>query len=282
VSPTPIRRPVGRPRRRLPALAVLAASPLLLSACASEELPNLAFPEPATEEGASILFLWESFWVTAFIVGGLTLFLILFAALFYRRRAGREPQQTKYNVPIEVLYTIVPLIIVAVLTIFTWRDEAELTALSGEEDHTVNVVGFRWNWAFNYIDEDAYDIGAPTEFPTLYLPVDEKVRFVLTSPDVIHSFWVPDFLFKMDVIPGRVNEFEVTPNKVGTFSGKCAELCGVDHSRMLFTVKVVSRDEFDRHIAELKAKGQDGLLDTGRPSDEADSGQGRTTIGGDA
>jgi cytochrome c oxidase subunit 2 len=282
VSPTPIRRHDGRGRRRLIPIAALASMPLLLSACASEELPNLAFPEPATKEGVSTLFLWESFWVLAFVVGGLTLFLILFAALYYRRRPDRAPAQTRYNIPIEVLYTIVPLIIVLVLTIFTWRDEATLTALSDDEDLSVNVVGFRWSWGFNYLDEQAYDIGTPEQLPTLYLPVDEKVRFVLTSPDVIHSFWVPDFLFKMDVIPGRVNEFEVTPNKEGTFAGKCAELCGVDHSRMLFNVKVVSRAEFDRHIADLKERGQDGLLDTGRPSDEADSGQGATTIGGPA
>ena len=88
------------------------------------------------------------------------------------------------------------------------------------------------------------------------------MRFELTSPDVIHSFWVPAFLFKMDVIPGKTNAFELTPDKVGTYAGKCAELCGVDHSRMLFNVKVVERAEFDQYIADLKARGQSGLLDT--------------------
>ena len=86
---------------------------------------------------------------------------------------------------------------------------------------------------------------------------------------MIHSFWVPAFLFKMDVIPGRTNQFEVTPNKEGTFIGKCAELCGVDHSRMLFTVKVVSQAEFDAHMQELRAKGQIGQLTSGRTTDAA-------------
>ena len=90
-----------------------------------------------------------------------------------------------------------------------------LTQLSDDPDHTVNVVGFRWSWAFNYVDEDVYDVGTPDEFPTLYLPVNETIRFQLTSPDVIHSFWVPAFLFKMDVIPGRLNEFEMTPEQGG-------------------------------------------------------------------
>jgi cytochrome c oxidase subunit 2 len=157
-----------------------------------------------------------------------------------------------------------------------------LTALSDDPDRTINVVGFRWNWTFNYVDDDVYDTGSPNEFPTLYLPEGETVRFVLTSPDVLHSFWVPAFLFKRDVIPGRSNEFDLTPNKVGTYAGKCAELCGVDHSRMLFNVKVVPLDEYERHIADLEAAGQTGLLETGRVTTDADSGQGRTVLGGDS
>jgi cytochrome c oxidase subunit 2 len=96
------------------------------------------------------------------------------------------------------------------------------------------------------------------------VPVDEKIKFELTSPDVIHSFWVIDWLFKMDVIPGKVNSFEITPNKEGTFIGRCAELCGTDHARMLFNVNVVSRAEFDQHMEELRIKGQTGKLESER------------------
>jgi cytochrome c oxidase subunit 2 len=91
----------------------------------------------------------------------------------------------------------------------------------------------------------------------------------LTSPDVIHSFWVPNFLFKLDVVPGRTNVFEATPNRIGTYAGKCAELCGVDHSRMLFQVKVVSQEDFDAHIEDLRKKGLTGQLLTGRTTDQA-------------
>jgi cytochrome c oxidase subunit 2 len=109
-----------------------------------------------------------------------------------------------------------------------------------------------------------YDVGTPGIPPTLWVPVDEKIKFELTSPDVIHSFWVIDWLFKMDVIPGKVNSFEITPNKEGTFIGRCAELCGTDHARMLFNVNVVSRAEFDQHMEELRIKGQTGKLESER------------------
>ena len=104
----------------------------------------------------------------------------------------------------------------------------------------MQVVGFQWNWVFNYIDDDVHEVGSPTQLPTLYLVQGETVRFKLKLPDVIHSFWVPSFWYKKDVIPGRTNEFEIDPTKLGTFAGRCAELCGLNHSGMLFWVKVVT------------------------------------------
>ena len=160
---------------------------------------------------------------------------------------------------------------------FTARDQSEILALKNDQDQTVNVVGYRWNWGFNYIDAGAYAVGTPNLPAELVLPVNEKIRFELTSPDVIHSFWVPAFLFKMDVIPGKTNAFELTPDKIGTYAGKCAELCGVDHSRMIFTVRVVERAEFDKYIADLKARGQGGLLDTGMSTDAGQMPGERTT-----
>jgi cytochrome c oxidase subunit 2 len=222
-------------------------------------------PEPATEEAPLILQLWQGSWIVAGFVTLLVYGLIALAIILYRRRRGDEiPPQTRYNIPIEVLYTVVPLIIVFGLFYFTARDQTEIMELTDDFDHSVNVVAYRWSWGFNYMEEDTYDVGTPAVAPVLYLPVNEKVRFELTSPDVIHSFWVPDFLFKMDVVPGRINKFELTPNKLGEFPGRCAELCGVDHSRMLFSVKVVSRPEFDQHMQNLRDRGYSGLLDTGR------------------
>ena len=245
------------------ALAVV----LLASGCSAQEALSLNAPEGATEQAPTIESLWFGAWVAVAVVGLITGGLILFAAVRFRRKEGDPaPKQMRYNVPLEVMYTVVPLVMILGMFFFTARDQIELTKVSDNPDNTVGVVGFRWSWAFNYVEDDVYDVGTAevTDNPTLYLPVDESVVFELQSPDVIHSFWIPAFLMKMDVFPDRLNKFEVTPNKVGTFAGRCAELCGVDHARMLFTVKVVERPEYDRHIAELRAKGQVGSIETDR------------------
>ena len=275
------RKQQGRARGRVrTAAATVGALAVVLTAsgCTANEAFFLDLPEPATEEGAIVQNLWQGSWIAAWLVGLFTWALMLWAAVAYRRRHKDEiPEQTKYNIPIEILYTVVPLIMILGLFWFTARDQSEILAVSNDQDQTVNVVGYRWNWGFNYLDEGAYAVGTPNEPALLVLPVDEKIRFELTSPDVIHSFWVPAFLFKMDVIPGKTNVFELTPDKVGTYAGKCAELCGVEHARMLFNVKVVDRAEFDQYIADLKAKGQSGLLDTGRTNDDGQMPDERTT-----
>nr|MDT0666417.1 cytochrome c oxidase subunit II [Micromonospora sp. DSM 115978] len=155
-------------------------------------------------------------------------------------------------------YTLVPVVIIAGLFYYTARDEIEINKLSDDPDVTVNVVGFRWNWQFRYVDtgvaggnEVPIEVTGKTgEPPVLVLPVDRSIRFVETSPDVIHSFWVPDFLFKRDVVPGRVNQFELTVTETGTFIGRCAELCGTDHDRMTFYVQVLPQDEYDQFILD--------------------------------
>ena len=255
---------------------------LLLTGCSPADIPNmLNIPNPTTEQGKIIFDLWQGSWVAAWAVGAVVWGLILWAAIAYRRRSDTAPPQTRYNLPIEALYTVAPLIVIAVLFAFTARDQNEILKVTNDQKERINVVGFRWNWTFNYLDENVYDTDSPVQLPTLYLPVDQKVKFTLTSPDVIHSFWVPDFLFKMDVIPGKANQFELTPTKLGTYAGRCAELCGVGHSRMLFQVKVVSEADFQAHIANLSSIGQVGLLETGRVLDAVKGDtQGRTTIGG--
>lgn len=270
-------KPRGRVRAAVITVGALAVT-LTASGCTANEAFFMDLPEPATKEGAITQSLWQGAWIAAWSVGIVTWGLMLWAAFAYRRRHKNDaPEQTKYNIPIEILYTLVPLIMIIGLFWFTAKDQSEILTVSNDQQHSVNVVAYRWNWGFNYLDEDAYTVGTPNLPATLVLPVDEKVRFELTSPDVIHSFWVPSFLFKMDVIPGKTNVFELTPNKIGTFAGKCAELCGVDHSRMIFNVKVVSRADYDAYIADLKAHGQSGLLDTGRSNDHGQMPGEKTT-----
>ncbi|MFF8843746.1 cytochrome c oxidase subunit II [Streptomyces sp. NPDC015127] len=297
------RRPM---RRKLP--QVLTAGLILATASGCsynwEDFPRLGMPTPVTEEAPRILSLWQGSWAAALATGVLVWGLILWSIFFHRRSRTKVevPPQTRYNMPIEALYTVVPIIIVSVLFYFTARDESKLLALSDKPAHTINVVGYQWSWGFNYVEnvdgdaktgvevpkeldavpdkyqenfpegaEGVYDAGIPgtrnpqtgNPGPTLWLPEGEKVRFILTSRDVIHSFWVVPFLFKQDVIPGHTNVFEVTPNREGTFLGKCAELCGVDHSRMLFNVKVVSPERYQQHLKELAEKGQTGFIPSG-------------------
>jgi cytochrome c oxidase subunit 2 len=276
----------ARPSRtRLVSLTVGAALVLAGTAgCSADtQAGRLGYPEPVTAQGPILLSFWQDSWIAAFSVGVLTWGLIFWAIIAYRRRTGEgAPVQTRYNMPLEILYTVAPAIMIAALFAVTARDQAEITAYNPSNPHAVGVVGFKWNWGFNYLDGGAYETGTPAKPAELWLPVNEKVLFKLTSPDVIHSFWVPQFLFKMDVVPGRENLFELTPNKVGVFAGKCAELCGTYHSEMLFSVHVVTRAEYDAHIAALKAAGQSGTLQTGRIITSGDAGgnTGRTITGG--
>jgi cytochrome c oxidase subunit II len=266
-----------RPRRRLGAGAVIGVlSVAALSGCASDELRGSAstgwLPPAVTEGGDRVTSLWIGAWIAALAVGALVWGLTAWCVVAYRRRKDDNelPVQLRYNIPIEILYTVVPIFMVIVLFYYTSRDESALVNTEADPDVTINVIGKQWSWDFNYVEDDAHEVGtqailtgepgAPATVPTMYLPVNERIEFVLTARDVIHSFWVPAFLQKLDMIPGRVNRFQVVPTQEGTFRGKCAELCGAYHSHMLFNVKVVPRAEYESHLGELRAKGQSGLL----------------------
>ena len=227
--------------------------------CASQDLPSFGMPaRDVTDRAPTILSLWQGSWIAALTVGAVVWGLILWPVIFHRRRRGDTglPPQTRYNIPIEVLYTVVPLIAIAVFFFFTVRDQNDILKVSSSSEHQITVTGVRWSWQFNYTSDggkDATVTGTPGKPPTLVLPQGESVRFTLLSNDVIHSFWVPAFLFKLDVIPGNRNSFEITPKKIGSYAGKCAELCGQDHSRMLFNVEVVAPEKYDSYVADLKA-----------------------------
>ncbi|MFC7330387.1 cytochrome c oxidase subunit II [Marinactinospora rubrisoli] len=217
-------------------------------------------PEPITEQAERVLALWQGSWVAAFAVGILVWGLIIWSVIFHRKRSEQLPPQVRYNLPIEALYTVLPIVVIAVLFYFTARDQTYLLETDEPADVNIHVNAFQWSWQFVYEGEEdinGHDVsvaGVPGDDPELVIPNDSVVHFDLESPDVIHSFWIPAFLFKMDVIPGHPNEFQVrvNPDVEGTFAGRCAELCGVDHSRMLFTVRVVSPEEYEAWIAEQR------------------------------
>jgi cytochrome c oxidase subunit 2 len=247
----------------------MTALVLLMGGCSSAEVAQfkrIGLPTAASDRAPDMESLWIGFWIAAAVVSFFVWGLILWSVFRYRRRSDDQvPIQTRYNMPIEVLYTIVPFIMIAVLFFFTVQKQDAILANVAHPDHQVLVVGEKWAWTFDYLDEktlgghtDVYDTGTIDDPATLWLPVNETVRFNLRSPDVIHSFWVPAFYFKMDVIPGRSNAFSLKPTRIGTYAGHCAELCGTYHSRMIFTLRVVTPQQFDRHLVQLKRAGQVG------------------------
>jgi cytochrome c oxidase subunit 2 len=261
-----MKSPSSSPRRRRLSWRYLlmgAGLLLALTGCSTKRIPAFGWPEPITVQGHKIMALWKGSTVAALVVGIFVWGLIFVCIVaFYKRKNDDElPPQVHYNIPIEILYTVLPFITVGILFYFTAVDENYENKLTKNPPVTVNVVGYQWAWQFNYASGPAAGLqihGRPGEYPELVLPVGEKIRFELTSPDVIHAFWVPAFLFKRDVIPGRVNQFEVTIDKEGRFRGACTELCGVDHYRMLFTLRTVSPADFQTFAQTALAQAKSG------------------------
>jgi cytochrome c oxidase subunit 2 len=289
-------RPWSRAGRAAAAAGAVAAASLLSGCGITQEqaFEISGLPEAASDRAPLIGNLWVGTWIAALVIGALVWGLIAWASIAYRRKSTDEgiPEQVRYNIPIEALYTVVPLFIIGVLFYWTVVNANEVLAKETEPDVTIGVIGQQWSWTFNYIDDDVYDVGTAATIPQLYLPVNNVVEFQLNSPDVIHSFWVPSFYFKMDLIPGRTNSFQITPTKEGTFAGRCSELCGTYHSRMLFEVVVVSEQEYQDHLDELEAKGQTGLVEVplrgtydserGAIVPGADEGLGPETVGSES
>ena len=271
----------GVPARRILTVALLGVAMLVLAGCSeadTHQIRNLAMPDRVTAQGPFTYELWRGAWIAAMATGVLVWGLIAYVVVRFRRRSDAEiPVQTRYNLPLEVFYTVAPVLMVVVFFFHTVRVQDELTKMDPSPDVTVEVRGQQWSWTFNHgvgeqdtdtdpangdyaYDTYAYVSGDGNEIPTLVLPVDEVVQFNLYSSDVIHDFGVPSFLLKMDVIPGRVNRFQVTPTVEGLYKGKCYELCGAYHSRMLFNVEIVSQAKYADYVV--------GLVDAGQTSDD--------------
>jgi cytochrome c oxidase subunit 2 len=254
------------------------AGALVLTGCSPEvEKGWLPTERGTTSNTDRIMDLWVNSWIAALVVGVITWGLIIWCLVAYRRRKGTVgfPRQTSFNLPLEVFYLTIPIFMVLVFFYFTDRDQQAIDDRSQPADVVVDVRGKQWAWDFNYkagdvIEEDVHEAGVQAHLtgntidkellPTLYLPVNKSVDLELNARDVIHSFWVPAFLQKRDMIPGKTNYMRFTPTKEGTYDGKCAELCGEYHSEMLFRVKVVSEAEFQAHLEDLKAAGNTGLI----------------------
>ena len=267
----------GNRLARLAALGLLGVLTLTGCQVPNNEFWRFGWPEGITDRSVYMRELWTGSVIAALIVGFLVWGLILYAVVRYRKRGDELPKQTAYNLPLEIVYTILPFLIIAGLFFYTVVVENKVLEKSAHPDTTIAVNAFKWNWQFVYSDSRGPDglpvntVGTTEEIPVLVLPVDRSIRFELASADVIHSFWVPEFLFKLDVIPGnangRDNVFEVTVQKEGAYVGRCAELCGTYHAFMNFEVRAVSGSDYDRYIAarERGLSTFDALQSIGQP-----------------
>lgn len=257
--------------RALGLSAVAVAALTFLSGCDANDVGKVfdgfGWPQQGITSQANQMYsMWIWSVIAALVVGFFVWGLIFWCIVVYRKRAGGPelPTQTRFNLPIEVLYTVLPFLVIAVLFYYTAVIQTNVNKLSANPDVTVEVVAFKWNWQFNYKNGPdtqpggaqtlATTTGASDYIPVLVVPTGKTIRFEEHSKDVIHSFWVPDMLFKRDVFPGNVrNVFEVTIDQEGSYVGRCAELCGQYHSMMNFEVRAVSPEKYEAFLAAKKS-----------------------------
>ncbi len=326
------------PRWRTAALTVtFAGLALTLSGCSWQDALALGWPRGVTPEAKSMHQLWLWSVIAALVIGVIVWAVMFWCAAAFRRKKGDNtlPRQFGYNMPLELVLTVIPFVIISVLFYFTVVVQQKVLHKDPNPEVVVDVTAFQWNWKFGYqkinfkdgsFTYDGADparkaamtskpdgndkhgeevvgpirgmnpedrsylnfnkvetVGTSDEIPILVLPVGKRIEFQQASADVIHSFWIPDFLFKRDVFPNPQanhsdNIWQVEKiNETGAFVGRCAEMCGTYHSMMNFEIRVVQPEEFRTYLqartagktnAEaLKMINQPPLATTTRPFD---------------
>ncbi|MCT7660216.1 aa3-type cytochrome oxidase subunit II [Mycobacterium deserti] len=315
---------------------VLGVTALLLTGCSWSEVLGLGWPKGITPEAHINRELWIGSVIASLVVGVIVWGLIFWASAFHRaKKTDTElPRQFGYNMPLELVLTVVPFLIISVLFYFTVVVQERMLH-EEEPEVVVDVTAFQWNWKFGYQSvnfsdgtytyeggqperqeavasgpegvegehggeygaiagknpEDrsylAFDevetLGTSTEIPVLVVPSGKRIEFQIASADVIHGFWVPEFLFKRDVIPNPEannsdNTFQVSEiNQTGAFVGRCTEMCGTYHAMMNFELRVVEPNDFKAYLDQrragrtnaqaLKAINQSPTAETTRPFD---------------
>lgn len=250
-------------------LAVMIA--FLSTGCSVYQAFSFGWPQGVTPQAERMRELWIWATVAALAVGLIVALLIMWTVTFHRKKSDEMPKQTQYNLPLEIIYTVIPFVIVAVLFYFTVTSQNFVNAKVDNPDLRVRVIGFQWNWEFQYLQErpgrgGVYQVrqtddgeplstvGSSTTVPLLVVPTDRVVEYRIESTDVLHSFYIPDFLFKRDVFPhpeknDTDNVFQTTVQREGAFVGRCAELCGTYHAMMNFEMRALPPDLFDRYLA---------------------------------
>jgi cytochrome c oxidase subunit 2 len=242
--------------------AGLGAMALLLSGCTFNFENNTG----ATTQGHTIFKMFQGFDITALAVGVFVWALIFWCILAYKRRHPDEmPKQTRYNLPWETAYTLIPVLIVAVLFGFTVVGENSVDKVVPNPTNRMTITAFQWGWKFDYgtgattgtgtAPGTAEVVSNPDHFATFELPVHETTQVNLITTDVIHEFYVPAFDFERYAQTGVTNVFDLTPTRTGTFIGRCAQFCGLHHDLMIFYVKVVQPAQFQSWLQQQERLG---------------------------
>jgi cytochrome c oxidase subunit 2 len=240
-----------QPRRRAPAARWLAVTALALVAAGCA-------PRSVTEEGQAVYALYNLFLYIAAVVFVVVSGLVIWSVVRYRRRDDALPTQTHGNNRLELTWTLIPTVIVLILFVFTLQAQDKVLDQSGEGDVNITVTAFQWSWRFTYEGTGAEVLGRPESIPEMVVPVGQTIRVKLVSADVVHSFYVPQTLFKRQAIPGTENEFDLTFEKEGLYHGQCTQFCGLQHPDMVFRVHVVSQGEYQRWLSEATRRSQAG------------------------
>ena len=261
--------------------SVLGFGLWLVSGAAFAEY-GLNFPKPVTSIGHRVLELHNIILLICVVI-----FIIVFGFMFYsiyahRKSRGYKAAKFHDNVKLEVVWTVIPFVILVTMAIPSTATLLEMDDVSKSE-MTVKVTGYQWKWKYDYPDQNVSffsNLSTPREQienkaakggnyllevdNPLVLPVGKKVRFVVTANDVIHAWWVPAFAVKKDAIPGFVNEVWARVDEPGVYRGQCAELCGKDHGYMPIVVQAVSPEEFDKWVSLQKDKAASASADAGK------------------
>jgi cytochrome c oxidase subunit 2 len=258
------------PRRRRwtkGAIGAVLGAPLVLGGC--NLYPSYGASRGATTQGQDTFKLYSGMMTTGVIIGGFVGILILWTVIRYRRNSEAMPKQFHESIPVEILYTGIPIIVVAFLFLFTVLTEnnvdatvpvnATVTSTGTPVEH-VKVTAFQWGWRFDYPGHNvsiAGDVtnGPDNHGPQMVVPYGETIQVTLVSNDVIHGFYVREFNFSRYALPGIVNNFDLNVVRPGTYAGQCTQICGLYHSEMLFSVKAVTPGQFHTWLSGQVATG---------------------------
>ncbi len=242
--------PTPKRRSRLLAAATVVGGALVLGGC---KLPSFGQFPGATTQGRTEFHLWQLFFIAGLVVGGFVLLLILWAIFRYRRRSEEMPKQTQYHTALEIVYTVVPILIVIGLFVFTVLAENKVDAEPAHPGATITVKAFQWGWEFDY-PGGVKVIGQTTDDPTMVIPTGVNVEIHLLSLDVLHGFYVPEFNFSRYASPGYTTSFDFNALRTGDFRGQCTQLCGLYHSLMFFNVRAVTPARYSEWLRGNQAR----------------------------